>query len=279
MAGQVLHRSGSGVGGDIKLFLKRGILDLRKCRLGIAGEIIGKTAKAGLAIFDIAFRQRQLQVRLDLRRSGRHVFGIFDKGLHPRGRVGIGPRDIDIGVQRTDIISRILVRKVGVFQPEQLALHYIDQIVALEQLGLAQIRRINRLRVRYRLLANGDHFLQTLRAPVRQLAVKFMLALINGEGRIDRKIAVQEAGEITAPHAAAVDCHRSDRLILDLLATGDGQGRQRYRQHQIANLHFCLPGEYSIRLLPLPQTAQPGAAWPALFDEPLLAKSSGARMK
>ena len=65
-----------------------------------------------------------------------------------------------------------------------------------------------------------------------------MLPLINGKRRIDREIAIEEARQIATPDTALVYFHRSDRPILDLLAAGHRQRGQRYRQHQIAYLHF-----------------------------------------
>ena len=118
MAGQILHRGGRRRSRNIKLPLEIGVFYLGKGRLGITGEIICKTAKAGLPIFEIGFGQRQLQIFLDLRGGRRNSIGIFDKRLHPRFGVGIGPRDIHIGVERPDIIGGISMRRVRGFQPE-----------------------------------------------------------------------------------------------------------------------------------------------------------------
>ena len=110
MAGQILHRRRGRSRSNIKLPLEIGVLYLGKGCLGITGKIIRKTAKTGLPKFEIGFGQRQLQIFLDLRGGRRDIFGIFDKGLHPRLGIGIGPRDIDIGIQCSDIISGIFMR-------------------------------------------------------------------------------------------------------------------------------------------------------------------------
>src|SRR3546814_4772140 len=71
-------------------------------------------------------------IGLDLRGDRRDLFGIGDEGLHPRRGVGIGPRDIDVGVERADIESGVLLREIGIAQEEELPLGDMDQIVALE---------------------------------------------------------------------------------------------------------------------------------------------------
>ena len=180
--------------------------------------------------FEIGFGQRQLQIVLDLLGRHRDRIGIFDKRLHPRCRIRIGPGDIDIGVERTDIISRILVWRVSGFQPVKLALHHVDQIFPFKFFSLAQVCSVDRHRIGNRLFADIDRLFETFFAPVGKLAVKFMLALIDGEIRIDRKISVQKAGEIAAPGARLINLHRRDRFGLDFLASAHGQGGQRYRQ-------------------------------------------------
>src|SRR3546814_6110837 len=74
---------------------------------------------------------------------------------------------------------------------EELTLRDMDQIVALELFGVGHLA-VERLGIGDRLFEIGRLLFEALGRPVGQLPVIFMLALIDGEIRIERKIASKE---------------------------------------------------------------------------------------
>ena len=196
---QIPHRGRCPGGGGIELPLQRRILHLGKGGLGIAAIIIGKAPETGLAIFHERLGQWQLQIGLDLRGGGGNIFGIGDERLHPRGRIGIGPRDIHIGIERADIIGRVLCREIRVFDEKQLPLGHMHQIVALEPLLFRQAAQ--RLGIADRALQKVLLCRDTGGAPVRQQAVKLMFALIDRDIGELVEIAGQEGVAEIGPFA------------------------------------------------------------------------------
>ena len=222
---EILHRRRGLRGRIVELLLQLGILDLGEGLLGVAGIIVGEPAEARRAIFDEGRGQRQLDVRLDLLGGRRNLLGIGDEGLHPRRRVGVGARDIDVRIELTDIIGRVLVREIGVLQEEELTLRHMDQIVALELFGVGHVA-IERLGIGDRFFEEVDLFLEPLGRPVGELAVKFMLALIDREIGVEREIARQESVAELGPVLRAR--RRGGRFVRSV-AGGQDQQRRGHR--------------------------------------------------
>src|SRR3546814_9198134 len=80
-------------------------------------------------------RQGRLQIDANLIGRAGNVSCKGDERLHAGRRIGIGPRDIHVGIKAVaDIESRIVMRKIRILKPEKLTLSHCDQIGAFELL-------------------------------------------------------------------------------------------------------------------------------------------------
>ena len=91
------------------------------------------------------------------------------------------------------------MRLVSLGQPEQLTLHRIDKILALERIGLTEAVCIHFLRQLDGKLAKQDLRFEARIAPVWQLAVKLMPPLADSEGRIKLEIPFKKALHVAVP--------------------------------------------------------------------------------
>ena len=103
-----------------------------------------------------------------------------ERRIGARRRVGIGASDIDVGIELADIKSRVLVREIGVLQEEELALRHVDKVIAFELFRICHVA-VERLGIGDRLFEESDLFVEPLGRPVGELAVEFVLALIDRE--------------------------------------------------------------------------------------------------
>ena len=88
-------------------------------------------------------RHRRAQVRANLRErvAGRRARS--NERAKPRRRVGVRPRDVDVGVEPVVEVPReIGMRLIGILEPEQLAPRHADEIIALEALRSRELRRV-----------------------------------------------------------------------------------------------------------------------------------------
>src|SRR3546814_15927690 len=87
------------------------------------------------------------------------------------------------------------MRKIRILKPEKLTLSHCDQIGAFELLLFRHFRLIERLGLSDGLFQEIALRLQSLVAPVGQLAVKFVPSLINRKAGIELEIIFQERSE------------------------------------------------------------------------------------
>ncbi len=92
------HCLGGGRRCFLELGLLRGIANAGKRLARAAGVEFGKAAESVHPEVDEARRHRRFQVRADIGGGARHILEESDHRLHPHCLVGIGARDIDIGV-------------------------------------------------------------------------------------------------------------------------------------------------------------------------------------
>src|SRR3546814_9605455 len=87
------------------------------------------------SVIDIADRQGRLQIDANLIGRAGNVSCKGDERLHAGRRIGIGPRDIHVGIKAVaDIESRIVMRKIRILKQEKLNLRHCDKIGAFELL-------------------------------------------------------------------------------------------------------------------------------------------------
>jgi hypothetical protein len=82
-----------------KLRLQRRVVDGCECRRGVAAVVVREAVETRDAELDERQRHRHLEIRADLRNGGRNGSQVADERAQPRRRVGIRPRDVDVGIE------------------------------------------------------------------------------------------------------------------------------------------------------------------------------------
>ena len=233
---KVLHRGRRGGGMGRQLLLQGGVVDRRKRLARIAAVVIGIAVERGHAEIDEAERHRRLQIGTDILRRRRHLLQERVQRLHPRRRVGIVARDIDVGIKPgVHIPLRVGVRLVGILQPEQLPFGNPDQIIPLEPRFRRHRACVERLGLRDRPAQEIPLPLQPRRAPVAEPAVEIMPSQIHRRRGIDLEPRLDEGVAEAGPIGRGLGrcrrlCRRAGRRSVRAAAPAQRQGDHRNRQ-------------------------------------------------
>src|SRR6185312_10718899 len=127
---------------------------------------------------------------------------VTDEGRHALRQRRVGTGQVHAGRQVAGVEGRVLVRRAGILQPEQLAVDHRQHVVAMEsilriKLVVAEAREDLALRMQ----PVGAR-LETRRAVVGQLAIELVLAGTGGKYRVVLEVAIEKAVRRRSQRAA-----------------------------------------------------------------------------